>query len=293
MHYSEPTTPFGQPHTLAKVPNLVSAKTYDKAYTPKKTIAVGQAAAAVFGGAKHAGIIKKIGKKTKRSKQTYVWFEDLDNKPVLATNCVGLPAQNEFVRHTHSGRWFKVGEVLAPTVSLFAVYIKTATEKTADAATDKTKTAVAAADKTKTADAATDKTKTVDTATDKTKTADAATDKTKTTADAATDKTKTADAATDETKTADAAADKTKTAVAAADKTKTADAATDKTGREILQNAMNVVDPVAAAAIREEKKKKKAKKKPTPAQGTPKKQVVSFCARFLSSSHTTLLRTIP
>ena len=222
MHYSEPTTPFGQPHTLAKVPNLVSAKTYDKAYTPKKTIAVGQAAAAVFGGAKHAGIIKKIGKKTKRSKQTYVWFEDLDNKPVLATNCVGLPAQNEFVRHTHSGRWFKVGEVLAPTVSLFAVYIKTATEKTADAATDKTKTAVAAADK-----------------------------------------------------------------------TKTADAATDKTGREILQNAMNVVDPVAAAAIREEKKKKKAKKKPTPAQGTPKKQVVSFCARFLSSSHTTLLRTIP
>ena len=87
-HYCAESTPFTAPHTLGKTASLVSAKTYDKAYTPKKPIAVGQAAAAVFGAAKHAGIIEKIGKKSKRAKQKYVWFADLD-RPVLASHCVG------------------------------------------------------------------------------------------------------------------------------------------------------------------------------------------------------------
>ena len=167
-HYSDDKTPFAAPHELGKTPSLVSAKTYDKAYTPKKTITVGQAAAAVFGAGKYAGIIAKIGKKKKRAKTNYVWFEDMP-EPVLASHCVGLPAPNEFVRHEHSGRWFKVGDVLAPTVSLFPVFKKTAnkltvgkipTNKTAVAAksaADKTDNAAAknAADKT---DKASDKT---------------------------------------------------------------------------------------------------------------------------------------
>ena len=122
-HYCAENTPFTEPHTLAKTPRLVSAKTYDRAYIPKKTVTVGQPAAAVFGAAKHAGIVKKIAKKSKRGKKQFVWFEDLSDKPVLASHCVGLPAPNEFVRHQHSGRWFKVGDVLAPTVSLFPVFV--------------------------------------------------------------------------------------------------------------------------------------------------------------------------
>jgi len=208
-HYCADKTPFTAPHTLGKTARLVSAKTYDKAYTPKKPIAVGQAAAAVFGAAKHAGIIEKIGKRSRRAKVDYVWFEDLSEQPVLASHCVGLPAPNEFVRHQHSGRWFKVGDVLAPTVSLFEVFVKNAAaDKTANAAADKTANA---------------------------------------TAD------KTANAAAD--KTANAAADKTavdKTAVAAADKT-----AVDKT-------AVAAADKTAVAAADK-----------TPAQGTPKKQVVA------------------
>ena len=303
-HYCEDKTPFTEPHTLAKTPNLVSAKTYDKGYTPRKPLTKGQPAAAVFGAAKHAGIIYKIGTKTKRSKKQYVWFVDELNNPVLASQCVGLPAPNEYVRHKHSGNWFKVGDVLAPTVALFAVFVKKTANKDTEAKTDKNdktanKTAVAADSETsdaaadKTSDAAADKTadaaadKTTDTAADKT--AVAAADKTAVTADSKT--TVTADAAADKTagaaadKTADAAADKTavaaadKTAVAAADKT--AVAADSKTGREILEAAMYHGGVVGAS---------KAKKRLTPAQGTPKKQVV---ARFLSSSHTTLLRTIP
>ena len=264
-HYCADCTPFTAPHTLATTPCLVSAKTFDKAYIPKKPIAEGKAAVAVFGAAKHSGIIEKIGKKSRRGKHNYVWFEDMLDKPVLASHCVGLPAPNEFVRHQHSGRWFKVGDVLAPTVSLFAVFVKKTANKTTvgemnpGEMVENDKTAVSGADKTAVAGAD--------------KTAVAGADKT---AVAAADTT--AVAAADET--AVAAADKT--AVAADSKTaddadsKTADAdKTTATGREILAAAMNVIDPVAAAVIREDKKKKKSKKKPTPSQGTPKKQVVS------------------